>query len=202
MKRNKLVYLFFLLFIPGFITPSYSQTDSDDLITIDVLKDLKKEKELRLSEVVDSVEYIKLETVPESLFGESQFVIGKKYIMVIQPYSGKPIQVYLFDRSGKFLRKIGREGKGPEEYSSIHDAIFSPDEDYIIVRDSNKKIFLEYDMSGKMIRRVNYPETINGYINSIRFLENGNILSFMMRPIYEMKNYNLIRIFDKNYYIL
>ena len=96
MKRNYIVYLFCFGITLGLITPSFSQTNSDDLITLDVIKDFKKEKELRLSEVVDRVEYIKLETVPGSQFGKSQFVIGEKYILVIQTYFPNPVQFVSF----------------------------------------------------------------------------------------------------------
>ena len=82
------------------------------------------------------------------------------------------------------------------------DVLLSPDEDYIIVHDANKKVFLEYDISGKMLKRVNYPETIDSHIQSIRFIENGNLLFVMKRPYIKKENFNLIRIFDKNYDLL
>ncbi len=66
---------------------------------------------IRLSEFVDRVEYVKLETSKECLLSSAIYLVGNKYIVAVQPYG--PAQVFLFDRSGKFLRKIGGEGKGP-----------------------------------------------------------------------------------------
>ena len=198
MKKLYLICLFVIGLLLCFSSCS-NNSSNEELVSIDLLNIPNQEKELKLSELVKLVEYVKLETVSGSLFGNSRFVVGKKYIMVIQPYYPDPVQLYLFERSGKFLGKIGKEGKGPEEYVNLHNVIFSADEDYILVHDNNKKVFLEYSISGKMLKRTNYEDIIKGSISSIRFIEDGNLLFLMNRPSFKADNFYLFRIFDKNY---
>jgi hypothetical protein len=65
-------------------------------------------------------------TTPDCLFSDASFLICKKYIVVVQSYN--PAQIFLFDRSGKYLMKIGAEGKGPLEYSSMSNSVADPEE--------------------------------------------------------------------------
>jgi len=79
---------------------------------IDLERDFKT-KEFRLSEIVDSIEYIKLEKTPESLIGGSNLpiYITREFIFVYHKN-----RVLQFSRNGKFIKQIGRFGKGPGEY--------------------------------------------------------------------------------------
>ena len=110
-----------LLFITLFILTACHQQPKNDFITIDILDGLKTEKEFLLSKIIDDVEYVKLETTPECLLSSANYLVGKKYIVAVQSHN--PAQLYLFDRKGKFLRKIGAEGKGPLEYTSISTVV-------------------------------------------------------------------------------
>lgn len=200
MTRINLIFLLGIVTIISFSSCSNNSASSDEIISIDLLDIPKEEKELKLSEFVESVEYVKLETSAESMFGPSNYIIGKEYILVRQLYN--PTQLFLFDRSGIFLRKIGQEGKGPGEYISILHALFSPDEDYILVNDYQRKEFIEYSISGQVLRTIKYEEKIDESISSMRFLENNNLLLFISRPNIKTNNFHLIKIFDKDYNLI
>ncbi len=71
-----------------------------------------------LSKVVDNCELIRLETKDESLF-QSVYHIGiSDHYIAIHSYGQMPIK--LFDRKGKFIRNIGKVGRGPGEFSSLY----------------------------------------------------------------------------------
>ena len=103
MKHSLPVYLAFFVFLGWLPLTSCKHKQETGLATIDVIAGLKQEKEFRLSELVDSIEYIKLETSKECLVSNASKVIGKKYILLL---NHRPQQIMLFDRSGKFLRLI------------------------------------------------------------------------------------------------
>ncbi len=168
------------------------------IATIDILKGLNNEKEFRLSEFVDGVEYVKLETTKECLFSSAMFQIGKKYIVAVQPY--RPAQIFLFDRSGKFLRKIGCEGKGPLEYISISSVVTDPEETYILVNDYQRSVIMKYDFEGKVLFNFNFKDKLDGDVARIAVKSSNEVYLRMEYPRMEKKNFYLIRKMDANFH--
>jgi len=109
------------------------------------------------------------------------------------------VQLYLFERSGKFVRKIGQEGKGPEEYTILFDVSFSPNEDFIIVYDSQKKVFFEYSFSGELLRSTSYEGDCDGLITSLKFIDDWKSLAKVKQPIYRAKDFSRVRLLDREY---
>lgn len=75
------------------------------------------ERDLKLSEIADSVRFIPLETTEASLLNrimQGGILKSSKYWFL---YSYK--NVYQFTDDGKFVRTIGSRGNGPGEYSSV-----------------------------------------------------------------------------------
>lgn len=67
---------------------------------------------LRLSEFVDQVEYVQLETTPQCLLHQSiSLYPTRDFFFIVSKYG-----LYQFDTAGKFVRQIGRLGKGPGEF--------------------------------------------------------------------------------------
>jgi hypothetical protein len=147
-----------------------------DLTTIDIIPALSNYKEFRLSEMIDSVEYIKLETRPECLISSASRVIGKKYILLL---NGRPPQVLLFDRTGKFIRPIGKIGKGPGEYTYPDCVDLSPNEERIIVHDISQRLFMEFSVDGSLISTYPAPRITE---EGSYYLDQNNIV-FMQRPL-------------------
>ena len=89
------------------------------LITISVPTDLDRSG-IKISELLDSVYYVRLETKSNSLIGEiDELLFCDTTIIVVEKV--KRQSVLLFSNKGKFLRKIGKNGKGAGEYLSIID---------------------------------------------------------------------------------
>jgi len=74
--------------------------------------------DLPLSEIINECEVIPLETNERSLF-ESVYHVGisKNYIAI---HSRGQLPVKLFSREGKFIRDIGKIGRGPGEFNSLY----------------------------------------------------------------------------------
>lgn len=71
-------------------------------------------EEIRMSEFIAGVTYIPLETTDESLINRTrQVYLTRDFIMVVESAA-----CLLFDRNtGAFIREVGRQGRGPGEYS-------------------------------------------------------------------------------------
>ena len=146
------IFSLFLLFISGcstskftheadmkFINADESLSDSlinlptfnkDSLITIklpEIIDD--KYNTFQISDWVSSVRYVPLETSKESLISgiEKSFIYGK-FVYILDNLNAS---VLMFDLEGKFIRKIGRSGRGPTEY--IHPINFMLDKKMRII---------------------------------------------------------------------
>ncbi len=74
--------------------------------------------DLQLSEIISECEVIPLETNEKSLF-ESVYHVGisENYIAI---HSHGSLPIKLFSRKGKFIRDIGKIGRGPGEFNSLY----------------------------------------------------------------------------------
>ena len=151
MKTVSTILVTILFIMAGFIGCKQSETQSNDLITVDVTKNYSPKKELILQDFMD-VEYIALETKDD--FYNQGFVqdIGKEIILVKNRNDDGNIFVY--DRTGKALRKINRKGQGGEEYSNILEVILDEAKFEMYVNNHLERKIQVYDLNG------NYKRTL------------------------------------------
>ena len=151
MKKTIIILVVILLLMAGC---GGGKQSTDDLIFVDVLKSYPK-KELILQDFMD-VEYIALETNDEFVNQGWVQDIGKEIILVKNRITDGDIFVY--DRSGKALRKINRKGQGPGEYIYASQVILDENKEEIFVSDMmTRKIFV-YDLHGEFKRSFNQKE--------------------------------------------
>ena len=67
-----------------------------------------------LDEWIDSIQYVKLETNDSCLIGDITQALYVANKWVIFDYTSQSI--FLYDKYGAFIRKVGNRGRGPEEY--------------------------------------------------------------------------------------
>jgi hypothetical protein len=79
------------------------------------LDDCKSSIDLKLSDLVDDLRLVPIETTNESILGEFSSVINISgdYIII-----SDRINVYKFSNKGKFISKILKNGRGPGEIST------------------------------------------------------------------------------------
>jgi hypothetical protein len=133
-----------------------SQAVNDDILKIDVTKSYSPKKELILQDFMD-VEYIPLET--NDIFVNQGIVcaIGKDIILVRNKI--RDGNIFVYDRTGKAIRKINRKGYGGEEYSDILGILLDEDKGEMYVNDINKKKIFVYDLKGKFKRSFKHKES-------------------------------------------
>ena len=149
MKRTILISVICLIVV---MAESNGQGHSidDELIKVDITKSYSAKKELILQDFMD-VEYIVLETNDDFLHQGNVMDVGKKFILVTNFNDDGDIFVY--DRSGKALRKINHMGQNySQQYSQILEITLDEDNQEMFVHDHALKIVLVYDLNGKFKR--------------------------------------------------
>lgn len=110
------------------------------------------EKEVLLSTIASSVDYIPLETKPESLLGTDilDVTFAGGYLFVCDY-----MNLFQFTPEGKFIRKIGKAGQGPGEYKkSIMGITYDEARKQVLLSDSRAGKVLFYSFDGKFIREI------------------------------------------------
>jgi hypothetical protein len=143
---KKIPYLFCLFLISLVVYPQSSLTK------ISINPNSQKKGDLTLSSLVESVEYVPLETGDNILVGViSMFDISENYILVKCRNTGI---IYLFQRNGRFVSKIGNIGGGPGEYVEYDVSAIFIEEDkkqVIVLVKYPAPRFLRYSLSGKFV---------------------------------------------------
>ena len=155
MKGTTIFFLFILLITAG--CKRQNQT-ADNLITVDVTKNSFPKKELILQDFMD-VEYIPLETNDD--FVNQGFVqaVGEKFIIVAN--YRKDGDIFVYDRTGKALRKINRQGQGGEEYISFISITLDEENNEMFLNDHWARKIKVYDLEGNFKRSFKQKQESN-----------------------------------------
>ena len=76
-------------------------------------------QKVKLSNLVDSIQYLPLETNDSSLIGNISRIVATPHQIFVGDRLAN--SVFVFNKQGKFLHKICRQGRGPEEYIRLYD---------------------------------------------------------------------------------
>lgn len=136
--------------------------------------------------VINSVRYIKLETKDDNFIGIiTNIIFLNKQILIADKIISKSI--YLFDYNGKFIRKIGGIGQGPNEYVDICHITLSNDNDEILVIDDSKSQILHYDLEGNYLQ----SSPLLYRAENIEYIDQNNIVYYNTPGIYKGYKENL-----------
>ena len=129
---------------------------SSEIAKINIDPDSKSQSSLTLNDLIESIEYIPLETKDECVIGtisrNFHFEISDNYILVQCSNSGR---FYLFNRKGRFIAQISDIGEGPGEYLRTTKPYFIDEENkQILLFALNPDRYIYYDMTGKHIKTV------------------------------------------------
>ena len=115
---------------------------NNDLFTVD-LDNAEKRDTLFFSSLFKSVTCIPLETTDNSLIGGiHKMLVYKNHIYILEKRYTQVL--FVFDKQGNFIRKIGNRGGGTGEYYQIHDFTINPDNDEIIIVADYKILFFDH----------------------------------------------------------
>ena len=176
MKRaNSLLVLILSLAIVA-ESRGQRQIVNNDVITVDVRKSYSSKKELILQDFMD-VEYIALETNDDFLNQGYVEDIGKEIIIVGNRIDINDGDIFVYDRTGKALRKINRKGQGGEEYTYMMSITLDEENDEIFVSDIMTRKIIVYDLYGKYKRSFKPKEGTLSY-NVVFNYDRDNLICY------------------------
>jgi hypothetical protein len=118
------------------------------------------EDTLKTSYIADTVIYVPLETTKESfIYNINQLWMNDSVILIYCPRAG----LLMFQQNGKFVRKIGKKGRGPGEYGNIYK--FEVIRDTIYISSTGRRGFLRYTFDGTFCDEIhlNYEPVLFAY---------------------------------------
>jgi len=116
-------------------------------------REIKQAGELVLDEIFKEILILPLETSDSCFIGKiTKVKKTKDYIFILAKNSGENTgtDLLVFKTNGDFIRKVGRNGKGPGEYTNIQDFCVAEGNGGIFVLDLDK--IIEYDIQGKFVK--------------------------------------------------
>ena len=142
MKNDYIIFLIICILFSGCNSHTkHVAEDAMEFHTIDFEKSFETEKQMLISEIADTVEYLELKT-PEDIIITRIYQLKQFEDNLIVISRGA---VYLFCRNGQFLRQIGNIGQGPGEYPYAFDVEIDAKKKEIVVTDGMQLLFYNFD---------------------------------------------------------
>lgn len=113
-----------------------------------------------------------LETNSESVFGEPTKVIVFNNVLYV--YSRGLQEILLFDLNGHFIKRLGKKGKGPDEYIDLRDFQIY-DDNTISILTQNKIMYYDNDFNHIKSYDLGLHKNSRLYINPTQFHEENNL---------------------------
>lgn len=162
-----------------------SKPTTDGPIIVDVTASYPK-KEFILQDFMD-VEYIPLETNDEFVTSAKVQAVGKN-ILIFTNAGGQDGDLFIFDRTGKGLRKINHSGQGSQKYARIGSVTLDEENGEIFINDYYFNQLIVYDLSGNYKRTLKYGNDVNFNSGKIYDFDADNLICYD-----ETGNYQKIR---------
>lgn len=130
----------------------YTAEGNDAYVDLSVCDD----KTVLFSDVIDTIEYMPLETNERCLIGYITKIIpvGNTIVVVDNERANR---VFLYDKDGKFIRQISSRGDSPESYVSLRDVAIDKQGGRVFILDAATMRLLMFSMDGNFIKSVKLP---------------------------------------------
>jgi hypothetical protein len=202
MKIPKIVYVFFI-----FLSSCRINDPSETSITVDkTFFPFSLEKALDdatggnyqtvpLSEIGGDISYIPLELNANSAFRYIESILmNDSAIFISDMY-----RMLEFTQNGKFVRQIGRQGKGPGEYKYAFDLIPTDSVLYLRVNDSRCHVFSQ---EGNFIRSNKLDSTLSANFQMLRMDDAHVAFRMMNSPQYISPNPYSVCVTDRDFRVV
>lgn len=139
----------------------FACTDKKRTATSDVKEISFKEapKDYLLASAFKNMHMVQLESNDDSMISDIKRIIDVEGKLIVLT---KDKEIFCFDRStGKFIRKIGNIGEGPEEYLDATDMYYNEKEKTLSVIDYLKSTSINYTLDGKFVNRKEFKTSMS-----------------------------------------
>ena len=163
MKSVKLASILFYLnsvfVVSCFVSCGSSPTEASSLLTADIRGGMDKPGLLELGDEIKGVTFVPLEVTTDDaslIDGVYDYAVTDRYIYVLPV---KEPRIVLFDRQGRFIRTLVKEGQGPGEFSGILPCIQVDERNDRLFLFSNNRVW-EYTLEGEFIGQSTHEYSV------------------------------------------
>ena len=163
MKSVKLASILFYLnsvfVVSCFVSCGSSPTEASSLLTADIRGGMDKRGLLELGDEIKGVTFVPLEVTTDDaslIDGVYDYAVTDRYIYVLPV---KEPRIVLFDRQGRFIRTLVKEGQGPGEFSGILPCIQVDERNDRLFLFSNNRVW-EYTLEGEFIGQSTHEYSV------------------------------------------
>jgi hypothetical protein len=129
--------------------------------------------ELNLSMVADSLEYIPLETLSESLIGHIFGVVLTDEFIFLRTSN----RILKFSREGIYLSQIGSQGRGPGEYPGLRNISIDNENERVFVFPNFVRELLIYTFNNKYLGKIPLFDSHFDLAREVSFLGSNHFIA-------------------------
>ena len=118
-----------------------ASVDQGDMYVIPIQSVFETERSMKLSELVDTIEYLELKT-PEGLIIST--IRGVKQVEDFLLIQARMV-LYKFTLNGDYVCTVGGKGQGPGEYTGVYDFDMDYRSRRIVISDSGRTHYYDFD---------------------------------------------------------
>lgn len=136
---------------------SFSCTNHEKSVVIKV--DCYNPNKIMLSDLIEKVEIVPLETDRERPLGEiTQLIKTDKHLIILD--SRKAKKIFVYDHFGSLKTVIESKGKGRGEISEPQGLFYDHENDVIGIHEAKLRKIVYYNISGEFVREIGLPKNI------------------------------------------
>jgi hypothetical protein len=162
--------------------------ENDSIPVID-LSDLDLNQVPLFSDIYDSISFVKLETRDDAFIGDINKIIAVDGKFIIMD-ADQAQSVLVFDDKGRFLNRIGRNGRGPQEYEYPSDITYDKYNDEIIINNNNRQMLMFFKLDGTFVKEI----PLNFYFGALNVIDSNTIAIYRNNRGNGEDDYNLVLI--------
>ena len=148
MMKNNILFLCLLLALSACNKQSDNHpagVTEGELFSLDITTLDNKIHTVNVSDLMESIEIIQLDTAREAYIAINQLIVSDNYLLTTNAKHAK-----LFRRSdGKFISNIGNRGQGPGEFNIVDGGIIDERNQRVYLSDMVLDHVIAYDWNGK-----------------------------------------------------
>ncbi len=152
---------------------SCTRENKANLDNLEIYPLREKKREIKLNQLFSNFDFISLETTDEAIIGNiSKLIFNDDNIFILDNSQAK--KIFIFNTNGKFIRTIGKIGKGPGEYTNIEDFTIDKATGNIVIL-AYPSMVLIYNTEGAFIKQKKLSD--EALLWNIGSYQNGFICS-------------------------
>ena len=171
------------------------------LFTIHLAANISNQEEIGLKEIAENIEYVKLEYKPECAISRINWLVATEKYFFVSDNRG----IFQFERSGKFIREIGKLGRGPNEYPNLTDFAVDESSQRIYILPNTLRQIKVFDFNGTYINSIQlnsyrYNEAIDIIDKGVIALQSGmNVTSLVSTEIINEQGKSILQFKSRIY---